>query len=94
MTEVAETILEEAARLTTRDRHAVYGHPAEDFARTAALWQTILGVEVTPYKFALCMMAVKMSRLVESPEHRDSLVDIAGYANCYQMVVEREAEGS
>jgi hypothetical protein len=28
----------------------------------------------------LCMIAVKMSRLIKTPEHEDSWVDIAGYA--------------
>lgn len=85
------SILVTAEQLTTRDRQHVYGHPHPDFTRAADMWSAIIGAEITPHQFALCMIAVKMSRLLQSPSHRDSIVDIAGYANCYAMVVEEEA---
>ena len=40
-------------------------------------------------KFA---QAVKIQRLVQTPDHRDSIVDIAGYARCYEKVLERDGE--
>ncbi len=86
-----ENILDEAKRLTTRDRNDTYGHPLDDFRRTAKMWSALFGIEITPEKAQLAMMCVKISRLVKSPNHRDSVVDIAGYANCYDMtVIERK----
>jgi len=84
-------ILEEADQLTSEDRNKEYGHPADDFARTAKMWSAILGVEVTPQQVPLCMICVKISRYVHKPK-RDSLVDIAGYARTVEMVQEH-AEG-
>lgn len=74
-----ETILQEAQRLVYGDRQATYGHPADDYGRTAQMWSAILGVEVTAKLAALCMCAVKISREVNAPK-RDNLVDLAGYA--------------
>ena len=83
-------VLGKASSLVYGDRGTDYGHPAEDFARTAALWSAILGFPVDKKQVALCMIAVKISRLHNSPHHVDSLVDIAGYAETYAMCLERE----
>ncbi len=89
-----ETILDEAARLTSKDRQAIYGKPSLDFSRTAGMLTSLLssklrdGEHITALDIPLIMVCVKLSRLVQSPEHRDSLVDICGYANTYQMVLD------
>lgn len=85
----AETILDEAARLTSGDRDGTYGHPADDYGRTAMIFSAVLGVPVTAEQAILCMMGVKMSRLCHTTDHRDSVVDIAGYARCYERCLER-----
>lgn len=86
-----ETILAEAARLTSQDRQASYGHPRQDFERVATLWSVVLGVEVMPAQVALCMILVKVSR--ETHQHkRDNLVDIAGYARTLEMTMEDPCE--
>src|SRR3990172_2603820 len=83
-------ILEEALKLTTDDRQKVYSHPAEDFARVVEMAGPILQSSIDPrLKHALYMIQVKIARLLVTPNHRDSLVDIAGYANTYAMVLER-----
>jgi hypothetical protein len=82
-----ETILEEAQRLVHGDRGDSYGHPLQDFGKTATIWSVVLGVPVTPEQVALCMIGVKMSRLCHSMKH-DSIVDIAGYAETLHMIVE------
>jgi len=79
LTPISETILEEANRLVYGDRETSYGHPADDFNRTALMWTAILGTLVTAKQAALCMCAVKISREVNSPK-RDNLTDLAGYA--------------
>lgn len=90
------TILDEASRITASDRQAVYGHPADDFARTAAFWTTRFAHKLRPGEVftadevPAAMRLVKESRLVQSTRHRDSLVDIAGYARTQEMIWERE----
>lgn len=87
---ITETTLEEAQRLVYGDRGADYGHPLDDYTRTAALWSTILGVPVTAEQAVLCMIGVKISR--ECNKHkRDNLVDIPGYAECLQRIVDERA---
>lgn len=82
-----ETILEEAQRLVHGDRQQDYGHPLDDFSKTAAMWSAILGCKVTAEQVGLCMMTVKISRQLNRPK-RDNLVDAAGYAATVQMVIE------
>jgi hypothetical protein len=86
----AETILQEAQRLVHGDRQAAYGHPLDDFTRTAAMWSAILGHAVTAEQVGLCMIAVKVSRQCNAPK-RDNMTDAAGYAATVQMVVEERA---
>jgi hypothetical protein len=87
-----ESICAEADRLVATDRQAVYGHPFDDFTKTGRLWAVVLGLpEVTPEQVALCMAMVKVSRLLNSPDHRDSHVDLCGYAKTHWLVRERRA---
>lgn len=85
------TILDEAKRITSADRQADYGHPADDFAKTALMWTGILagklrkGAVITAMDVPLCMIAVKLARQVHRHK-RDNLVDIAGYARTASMV--------
>ena len=84
---MSETILQEAQRLVHGDRQADYGHPLDDFTRTAAMWSAILGFAVKAEQVGLCMAAVKISRQCNHPK-RDNMTDLAGYAATVQMVVE------
>ncbi|HUU93151.1 MAG TPA: DUF6378 domain-containing protein [Phycisphaerae bacterium] len=92
-----ETILQEAQRLVYGERNADYGHPADDFAKTAKIWTGILlpklqaGVEISPQEVGFCMCGVKLSREVEN-HRRDNLVDLAGYAATVQMIEDRGEE--
>ena len=67
-----------------------YGHPGTNFARIASLWEPILGVEVTPQQVGLAMIAVKLARLIETPDDEDSIRDLAGYAATLDMLAGRE----
>ena len=80
------SILTEAHRLVHGDRGDDYGHPYHDFSRTAKIWSAILDKEVTPEQVALCMIGVKISRECNRPK-RDNRVDMAGYAETLDMVV-------
>lgn len=84
-----ETILEEAARLVDGDRQAAYGHPLDDYTRTAKIWGAILGTEVTPEKALLCMIGVKISREAHKPK-RDNRVDGCGYWRCLDKVYDEK----
>lgn len=85
--------LEEALRLTVGDRQNSYGHPTDDFFRTAGMWTALLGLPpgtITPEKVALMMVLLKISR--EMNKHKqDNLVDMAGYVNCLHMILERKS---
>jgi nucleoside 2-deoxyribosyltransferase len=85
-----ETILQEAQRLVHGNRGADYGHPIDDYTRTGRMWGAILGLpDIDPRICCLMMAAMKISR--ETNKHkRDNLTDLAGYAECAQMVAERQ----
>ncbi len=86
-----ESALQEAQRLVHGDRGVAYGHPIDDYTRTGRMWGAILGLpDIDPRVCCLMMAAVKISREVNAPK-RDNRVDLAGYAQCAQMVAERQA---
>jgi hypothetical protein len=72
-------MLLDAAR-TIAERGRIYGDAAANMAKTAQLWSLVLGVDVTPVQCALCLIQLKVARLLVTPDHSDSAVDIAGYA--------------
>jgi hypothetical protein len=84
---MSETILQEAQRLVHGDRQADYGHPLDDFSRTAKMWSAILGFPVSAEQVGLCMCAVKIGRQCNRPK-RDNMTDLAGYAATVQMCQE------
>lgn len=92
-------ILHEADALINGQRQQDYGDKLENFSQIAMLWQGTLarklapGVSITPEDVALCMMQVKIARLAKSPDHRDSVMDVAGYAGCYDKFNEERANG-
>lgn len=55
---------------------------SENFGRTAIIWSVVLGQPVTAEQVAMCMVGLKLARLVNDPGHHDSWVDIAGYVGC------------
>jgi hypothetical protein len=79
------TIAAEAHDMVYGDREGDYGHPREDFTRTAVLWSGLLqhkladGEYIEAEDIARCMIAVKLARDVHGGK-RDNRVDIAGYA--------------
>jgi len=63
-----------------KERGEKYGSMLDNHIRIARLWSVLLDTEVTPEQVALCMIAVKQARLMETPDHDDSWQDILGYA--------------
>lgn len=94
------SIAHEAAQ-QVENRRKVYGNPKPNFDRIADWWNTYWrqrtaarpdGEEDMPFDaidVATMMRLVKEARLIETPDHRDSLVDIAGYADCHWEVVRK-----
>lgn len=80
-------ILEEAASLVHGSRQQDYAHPSVDFGRTAKMWSVLFGVPVDPKQVPMALIMVKLSRLMNDPTKRDSIVDIAGYAETMAMLL-------
>lgn len=101
---ITETVLQEAQRLVHGDRGASYGHPIEDYEATGRIWAATLdrwlrqqpGFEdapplpdIDPRIAALMMVGVKVSREAHRPK-RDNRTDMAGYAECVDMIAQRQ----
>jgi len=75
-------ILDTAKELVFGARAKEYGPPIANFACIAIMWKEILGINITPAQVAMCMIAIKLTRLMQTEKHDDSWIDIAGYAAC------------
>lgn len=88
---VKSSVLLEAERLVHGERQASYGHPKDDFSRTAALATIVLAKRLsgplTPEDVAKFMVCVKLSREVNGHK-RDNLVDLCGYVETLAMLRE------
>lgn len=86
-----KSVLEEAQELLHGARMEEYGPPRESFERIARMWSIVLDTEVSAEQVALCMLQMKVSRAMQG-YHRDSFVDIAGYAGTLEMLQEDVVE--
>lgn len=75
-------VLEEAERIVNGQRNDTYDEPENNFRRIAMLWTAYLGIEVNDSDVAVMNILQKVGRLQYTPTHKDSWVDIAGYAAC------------
>jgi hypothetical protein len=86
--DVKAAIADDAKRIVSGARRAAYGAPEDNFARIALFWQAYFentgrpGAKVTAADISPLMRLMKEARLCETPDHRDSFVDIIGYAMC------------
>lgn len=93
-------LLHQAENLINGNRQQEYGDKLANFAQIAMLWQGTLArklrvnVAITPEDVALCMMQVKIARLSFSPDHNDSLLDVAGYAGCMDKLQDERMVGT
>ena len=76
-------ILDTAKDLTHGDRNKNYGSPMTNHQRIAKLWSVWVETEITPAQAAMCLALVKVARLIETPQHEDSPIDLAAYAAIY-----------
>tara|TARA_Y100000592_G_scaffold47771_1_gene75850 strand:+ start:327 stop:581 length:255 start_codon:yes stop_codon:yes gene_type:complete len=73
-------ILEKAEKMINGPRAKDYGDAHENHQRIAMLWSVLLNKKITVEQVYQCMIAVKLSRLIETPDHEDSWLDICGYS--------------
>ena len=84
--EHTKSILGEADKIINGERAKDYGSASDNIGNIAKFWSVILGQEITTEQVNLCMIAVKMARLVNSPSHRDSWLDIGGYVGVQDKI--------
>jgi hypothetical protein len=89
------SVLTEAQGLVHGNRNEDYGHPLDDWTRTAGMVSAMLAHKlkepITAEDAILFMVCVKASREINRPK-RDNRVDGAGYFECLDWVVdERKA---
>ena len=80
-----EMLLQHAAGII-ENRREHYGEPTALFDHIAKRWSLVLGTDVSPAQVALCLIDLKLARLIRDPAHLDSIVDVAGYAACLREV--------
>ncbi len=81
------TMIDEAKTIVDGKRNDDYGNINDSFLRIAGLWSAYLGIHVDKYDVAKMMMLLKISRAKNS-NHRDSYVDIVGYVECVDQLME------
>ncbi len=90
------SIVDEALAIVRGNREQCYGPPDQNFQTIAAFWSSWLSVrlktEIVLDGADVCylMQLMKLARLANSPRHRDSIVDIVGYADCVDVVRNNE----
>jgi hypothetical protein len=76
-----QNILADALKFTQGDRQAAYGSPYENWKRTSDIAVAITGLDtLTPEMCVKVALAMKLARLRQTANHRDSMVDLAGYS--------------
>ena len=72
-------ILQKAEQMINGPRARDYGDAYNNHERIAKMWTVLLDKQITVPQVYQCLIAVKLSRLIETPEHEDSAIDICGY---------------
>lgn len=81
-----KSILHEAIDITQGARAKAYGDAAENWQTTVDIFNAMTGYELTPAEGVKFAFAMKFARLKNSPDHHDSVVDLAGYSWVYSQV--------
>ena len=80
------SVLDEAKEIIYGDREKTYGHPSKNLKAIAKMWNSYLTSrlniesQLNEKDVAVLMVLLKGARLANDPSHRDSVVDICGYA--------------
>lgn len=93
------SILKEANTIIYGDREKTYGHPSKNLQTIATMWNAYInakpdaGNSLNAQDVAAMMVLLKTARLANNPTHRDSLVDICGYAALIERCTEVTEQG-
>ena len=79
---IRASVLNEANKIVNGERANTYGGPEDSFNTIASLWAAYHNCPFTATDVAIMLALLKIARLKTSPAHRDSWVDLAGYAAC------------
>ena len=78
------SVLKEAQTIIYGDREKTYGHPSKNLKAIASMWNAYLKSvgdrDLNAQDVCVMMVLLKGARLANDPRHRDSVVDICGYA--------------
>ena len=74
-----KTLLQVAEEIINGPRADDYGPAHVNLGRLAVRWSQVVGVPVSIEQVGLMMADLKICRLIHSPNHYDSWVDLAGY---------------
>jgi hypothetical protein len=92
----SESINQLADELVNGDRQDVYGDPHTNHQRIADLWNAYLSGSpsdvIRPTDATVMMLLLKVARLMHSSDHKDTWVDIAGYAQVGYWCATKEVE--
>ena len=93
--EKRKTIITQAAAIVEGARQLNYGSPEDNFARIAALWEAYLLNRkeqklfiIDAHDVAMMMVLMKIARLMNTPDHWDSIKDGIGYFTCMASFVD------
>ena len=76
----------------TLDRRDVYGDPEDTYRRIATMRTIVDECGDPQIREILAMIVTKVARLIQTPDHLDSWVDVAGYARCGVMILDDRAK--
>jgi hypothetical protein len=84
MSDVKKEIADEAVCIVNGARRSIYAGPERAFERIARFWQAYFlntgrDVQISAADVSPMMRLMKEARLCETPDHRDSFVDLIGY---------------
>lgn len=77
-------LADKAKAIVAGARRGAYGKPEDNFNRIALLWTAWLqaaghDISLTAEDVSPMMRLMKEARLIESPQHEDSFIDLIGY---------------
>ena len=72
----------------TTDRRDVYGNPQDTYRRISAMRAVVDECADPQIREILGMIVTKVARLIQTPDHLDSWVDVAGYSRCGVMLLD------
>jgi len=87
----SKTLIEkfdEAYGTVTADRRELFGDPQDTYRRISTMRSIVDECPDPQIREILGMIVTKVARLVQTPDHLDSWVDVAGYSRCGVMLLD------